>query len=250
MPCAGARQGAARPRRHRRQAPEAPSGAPDRCRNRALVPARAGSVRRARHDRGRDRPHRGRLLAARRHRAATRQGLRRARPSERSAVPIGSLTGGRAGNRCAARRGNPELASRRRQDHPRHAARRSTRSPVRDPLSKAKYAALRARGHGHARALRGVANRLLGVVCAMLENQTVFNPARARQAHAAWHTASTPTDPSHASTGSWDASRSAGKEYRRQRLRDGLRPSIRALLPDSMVRQAIAACNASRYNDS
>ena len=55
----------------------------------------------------------------------------------------------------------------------------------RDPVSKAKYAALRARGHGHARALRGVADRLLGVACAMLENQTVFNPARARQAHAA-----------------------------------------------------------------
>ena len=54
-----------------------------------------------------------------------------------------------------------------------------------DPVSKAKYAALRARGHGHARALRGVADRLLGVACAMLENQTVFNPAFARQAHAA-----------------------------------------------------------------
>ncbi len=47
-----------------------------------------------------------------------------------------------------------------------------------DPVSNAKYVALRARGHGHARALRGVA-------CAMLENQTVFNPAFARQAHAA-----------------------------------------------------------------
>ena len=54
-----------------------------------------------------------------------------------------------------------------------------------DPVSKAKYAALRARGHGHARALRGVADRLLGVACAMLENQTVFNPAFARQPHAA-----------------------------------------------------------------
>ncbi len=55
----------------------------------------------------------------------------------------------------------------------------------RDPLSKAKYTALRARGHGHARALRGVADRLLGVACAMLESQTLFDPARARQADAA-----------------------------------------------------------------
>ena len=54
-----------------------------------------------------------------------------------------------------------------------------------DPVSKAKYAALRARGHGHARALRRVADRLLGVACAMLENQTAFNPAFAKQARAA-----------------------------------------------------------------
>jgi len=54
-----------------------------------------------------------------------------------------------------------------------------------DPVSKAKYAALRARGHGHARALRSVADRLLGVACAMLENQTAFNPAFAKQARAA-----------------------------------------------------------------
>ena len=55
----------------------------------------------------------------------------------------------------------------------------------RDPVSKAKYAALRARGHGHARALRGVADRLLGVACAMLENQTTFDPFLRTQAHAA-----------------------------------------------------------------
>ena len=45
----------------------------------------------------------------------------------------------------------------------------------RDAVSKAKYAALRARGHGHARALRGVADRLLDVACVMLEKQTPFN---------------------------------------------------------------------------
>ena len=55
----------------------------------------------------------------------------------------------------------------------------------RDPISKAKYAALRARGHGHARALRSVADRLIAVACAMLENQTVFATDHPRQRHAA-----------------------------------------------------------------
>ena len=55
----------------------------------------------------------------------------------------------------------------------------------RDPVSKAKYAALRARGHGHARALRSVANRLLAVACAMLENQTLFAPDHPARRHAA-----------------------------------------------------------------
>ena len=42
----------------------------------------------------------------------------------------------------------------------------------RDPLCHDKYRALRARGHGHARALRSVADRLLNVACAMLRNRT------------------------------------------------------------------------------
>ena len=45
-----------------------------------------------------------------------------------------------------------------------------------DPRSKAKYAALRSRGHSHGRALRSVADRLLNVACAMLKNGTLFNP--------------------------------------------------------------------------
>jgi transposase len=45
-----------------------------------------------------------------------------------------------------------------------------------DLRSKAKYAALRARGHGHGRALRSVADRLIAVACTMLENQTTFDP--------------------------------------------------------------------------
>jgi transposase len=46
-----------------------------------------------------------------------------------------------------------------------------------DTISKAKYAALRGRGHSHGRALRSVADRLLNVACAMLKNGTLFNPA-------------------------------------------------------------------------
>jgi transposase len=45
-----------------------------------------------------------------------------------------------------------------------------------DPKSRAKYAALRSRGHNHARALRSVADRLLNVACAMLKAGTTFNP--------------------------------------------------------------------------
>lgn len=50
-----------------------------------------------------------------------------------------------------------------------------------DPKSRAKYAALRSRGHSHGRALRSVADRLLNVACAMLKNGTTFNPSLARQ---------------------------------------------------------------------
>ena len=54
-----------------------------------------------------------------------------------------------------------------------------------DAVSRAKYTALRARGHGHARTLRSVADRLLAVACAMLENQTLFAPDHPGRRHAA-----------------------------------------------------------------
>ena len=54
----------------------------------------------------------------------------------------------------------------------------------RDPVSKARYRALRARGHSHGRALRTVGDRLLLVACAMLRNATVFDPDRVAAAHA------------------------------------------------------------------
>ena len=51
-----------------------------------------------------------------------------------------------------------------------------------DPTSRAKYCALRARGHTHGRALRSVADRLLGVCCAMLRDGTLFDPEHAAAA--------------------------------------------------------------------
>ena len=47
-----------------------------------------------------------------------------------------------------------------------------------DAVSHDKYRTLRSRGHGHARALRSVADRLLNVACAMLRNGTCFDPRR------------------------------------------------------------------------
>ncbi len=47
----------------------------------------------------------------------------------------------------------------------------------RDPVSKRKYAALRQRGHKHARALRSVADRLISVACAMLQNGSLYDPS-------------------------------------------------------------------------
>lgn len=45
-----------------------------------------------------------------------------------------------------------------------------------DPRSQAHYARLRARGHSHGRALRGIVDRLLRVLMAMLTTQTLYNP--------------------------------------------------------------------------
>jgi len=47
---------------------------------------------------------------------------------------------------------------------------------VRDPSSKQRYAALRARGCSHGRALRSLADRLLKLVCTLLQRQLPFDP--------------------------------------------------------------------------
>jgi transposase len=45
-----------------------------------------------------------------------------------------------------------------------------------DPISTRRYAELRRRGHRHGRALRTVGDRLLYVLCVLLERQTPFDP--------------------------------------------------------------------------
>ena len=45
-----------------------------------------------------------------------------------------------------------------------------------DPKSRSRYVAPRRRGHSHGRALRGVADRLLGLACVLLQRQTPFDP--------------------------------------------------------------------------
>jgi hypothetical protein len=47
-----------------------------------------------------------------------------------------------------------------------------------DPVSRAHYARLRARGHSHARAVRGLVDRLLRVLVAMLTAGTLYDPTR------------------------------------------------------------------------
>lgn len=49
-------------------------------------------------------------------------------------------------------------------------------SVQRDPLSKSKYQALRARGHSHGRAIRSVADAILRTFFGMLKNGTLFDP--------------------------------------------------------------------------
>ena len=54
-----------------------------------------------------------------------------------------------------------------------------------DQAAKEYYAALRARGHSHGRALRSVADRWLRILMAMLESRTLYDPQRMRRAAAA-----------------------------------------------------------------
>jgi transposase len=46
-----------------------------------------------------------------------------------------------------------------------------------DPRSRSQYAQLRAKGHSHGRFLRGLADRWLRVLIAMLKRRTLYDPA-------------------------------------------------------------------------
>src|SRR4029077_14687285 len=51
-------------------------------------------------------------------------------------------------------------------------------SMQRDSRSREHYHRLRSKGHTHGRALRGLADRLLALLCAMLRSRTTYDPAR------------------------------------------------------------------------
>jgi transposase len=51
-------------------------------------------------------------------------------------------------------------------------------SVVCDPKSKAQYAQMRAKGHSHGRALRGIADRWIAVLISMLTSGTLYDPQR------------------------------------------------------------------------
>ncbi|HVA62983.1 MAG TPA: IS110 family transposase [Terriglobales bacterium] len=54
----------------------------------------------------------------------------------------------------------------------------SRSSAIYNPAAKAHYARLRARGHSHGRALRGLADRQLRMLCAMLRRRQLYDPNR------------------------------------------------------------------------
>ncbi len=77
--------------------------------------------------------------------------------------------------------GKTKLVSLRRACHPRlrHAVYHSaTRYAQEDPRARQHYARLRARGHSHARAIRGVADRFLALIFALLTNGQLYDPSR------------------------------------------------------------------------
>ena len=51
-----------------------------------------------------------------------------------------------------------------------------------DPIWKTRYQAMRAKGHRHGRACRGIGDRLLRIACAMLRDGTTYEPGRIAQA--------------------------------------------------------------------
>lgn len=99
--------------------------------------------------------------------------LRRDYPALRALTGVAPVTR-RSGRACSVVR--RYACNKRLANAVYHWARTATQH---DPISKAKYAALRARGKTHGRALRTVADRLLNVACTMLRSGTTFKKASA-----------------------------------------------------------------------
>lgn len=77
--------------------------------------------------------------------------------------------------------GKTKLVSLRRACHPRlrHAVYHSAAIySQHDPRARQHYACLRARGHSHARAVRGVADRFLALIFALLNSAQLYDPSR------------------------------------------------------------------------
>jgi hypothetical protein len=77
--------------------------------------------------------------------------------------------------------GKTKLVSLRRACHPRlrHAVYHSAaRYAQEDPRARLHYARLRARGYSHARAVRGVADRFLALMFALLTSGQLYDPSR------------------------------------------------------------------------
>jgi len=82
------------------------------------------------------------------------------------------------------RSGKSHLVSMRYAAHPRlrNAVFYWTRSAIQNNANiRGRYGELRKRGHSYGRAIRGVADRLLGLACILLQRQTVFDPEHSRQ---------------------------------------------------------------------
>ena len=84
-------------------------------------------------------------------------------------APVSHQTGKRRASVSMRRACNPRL-----RNAVYHWARVSTQ---RDPRARSHYARLRAAGHSHGRALRGVADRLLAVAVAMLKSGSLYEPS-------------------------------------------------------------------------
>lgn len=89
-------------------------------------------------------------------------------------APVSKRTGGKHNSPRVSRRlaCNPRLL-----DATHHWARVAVQC---DPRAKAHYASLRKAGHRHARALRGVADRLVDALMAALRDGTLYDPERRR----------------------------------------------------------------------